>query len=270
MLIAVNKHTGEAVARDDADIGWRLLHGTWSSPSLGKVNGKTLIFFGGPDGYCYALDPTPVKEPGKKLATLKVVWKCDANAPQRRERNGEKLAYRAKDENKYGDGPSECIATPVFHKGRVYVDVGQDPRHGKGHGNLACIDASKTGDITKTGTVWSYDKLDRSLSTVSICGDLLFVADFSGKLHCVDLKTGKPRWVFDTESPLWSSTFVVDGKVFLGTERQDLYVFAASKEQKLLNRIKLHDKSYTTPIVANGVLYVTSQSQLWAITQGGK
>jgi outer membrane protein assembly factor BamB len=67
------------------------------------------------------------------------------------------------------------------------VAVGQDPEHGEGVGILNCIDATKTGDITKTAKIWSFDKIHRSLSTVSITPDgLLFVGDFSGFLHCLD------------------------------------------------------------------------------------
>jgi hypothetical protein len=60
-----------------------------------------------------------------------------------------------------GDGkihPAETIATPVFYRNRVYVAIGGDPDHGNknSRGHLVCIDATKTGDITRTGFVWSY------------------------------------------------------------------------------------------------------------------
>src|SRR5438105_9618995 len=61
-FIALNKKTGEFVAEDDAHIGPHIFHGQWSSPSMGVVNGRKLVFFGGGDGYCYAFDPKPVKE----------------------------------------------------------------------------------------------------------------------------------------------------------------------------------------------------------------
>ena len=85
-------------------------------------------------------------------------------------------------------GPSEIIATPVCYKDRVYVTVGQDPSHGRGRGMLTCIDATKTGDISKTGCVWRFDKIDRSLSTVSIADGLLYVADTFGGLYCLDVE----------------------------------------------------------------------------------
>src|SRR6266480_1476231 len=154
-FIALNKKTGEFVAEDDAHIGPHIFHGQWSSPSMGVVNGRKLVFFGGGDGYCYAFDAKPVKEGDSTY--LKVAWKYDCNPPERK-----KFKYPA------AEGVSEINATPVFYKNRVYVAVGQDPEHGEGVGILTCIDATRTGDITETGKIWSYDKIHRSISTVSI------------------------------------------------------------------------------------------------------
>ena len=55
-LIALDKRTGRLLAGDDTPISKALLHGQWSPPSLGEVDGKTLIFYGGGDGYCYAFE----------------------------------------------------------------------------------------------------------------------------------------------------------------------------------------------------------------------
>ena len=257
-LIVLDKRTGKCLAADDAKIGWGVLHGQWSNPSKGVVNGKTLIFWGGGDGFCYAFDADIIPGKDGQRGILKTVWKADCNPPGRREQNGVKLKYPTK------FGPSEIISTPVFYKDRVYVAVGQDPRHGKGPGNLVCIDATKTGDITTDGILWSFDKVERSLSTVSIYDGLLFVADFSGFVYCLDVETGKHYWTHGTESPLWSATFAADGKVWLGTERGELFTFAADREKRVLSKILLDNRIYTTPIAANGVLYVSTQTYLYA------
>ena len=63
---------------------------------------------------------------------------------------------------------------------------------------------------------------------------------------------------------IWGSTLVADGKVYLGDEDGDFMVFAASKEKKLISTTNLGAAVYSTPVVANGVLYVVSQSHLYA------
>src|SRR6266700_4177671 len=153
----------------------------------------------------------------------------------------------------------------VFWKNRVYVATGQDPEHGEGVGVLSCIDATRTGDITKTGAIWKYDKIHRSISTVSITPDgLLFVGDFSGFLHCLDAETGKVYWTHDLKSHAWGSTLAADGKVYIGDEDGDFTVLAASKEKKVISQVNLGAPVYSTPVVATGVIYVASNTHLFA------
>ncbi len=257
-FIALDKKTGQLVGEDDAQIGPHIFHGMWSSPSTGVVNGKQLVFWGGGNGFCYAFNAEPVKE--GDTSYLKTAWKFDCNPP---ERWGTDVAHKYPG----AEGPSEVNATPVFYKNRIYVAVGQDPEHGEGVGILTCIDATKTGDVTKSAKIWSYDQIHRSLSTVSIDPDtgLLFVGDFSGFVHCLDAETGKLYWTHDMKAHVWGSTLVADGKVYLGDEDGDLVVMAASKEKKIISTTNLGAAIYSTPIVANGVIYVHSQSHLFAL-----
>jgi len=258
-LIVLDKRTGRLLARDFEGVGHRLFHGEWSSPALGEVNGKTLVFYGGGDGVCYAFDPVPAPpanagEPG----VLKCVWRFDVNAAA-----GRVGAYQ----NNVA-GPSEIIATPVFYHNRVYVGVGQDPRHGQGRGALACIDASGTGDITAKGAVWVNRDIDRSLTTVTITNGILYTADFSGRVFALNADTGHEYWRHDSGGPIWSTPLVADGKVYVGTDSGDLLTFAASKELKLLATTKLDSPISASPIAANGVLYVMTQRWLYAAATG--
>jgi outer membrane protein assembly factor BamB len=257
-LVAVNKITGKLAGEDVEKIGTRLFHGQWSSPSSGKVGDRTLVFFGGGDGICYAFDAKPRKDGEDYL--LELVWKFDCNPPEYKMKDGKPIKYPD------ADGPSEINATPVFYKNRVYVAIGQDPEHGEGVGRLVCIDATKSGDITQSGLIWDYKGIHRSISTVSIDPKtgLLFVADFSGLLHCLDAETGKLHWTHDVKAHVWGSTMLADGKVYLGDEDGDLLIMAADKEKKIISEVNLGAPIYSTPVVANGVLYVATQTHLFA------
>jgi outer membrane protein assembly factor BamB len=256
-FIALNKKTGEFMAEDDAQIGPRIFHGQWSSPSTGEVNGKPLVFFGGGDGFCYAFDTTPVK--GEDTSYLKKVWWFDCNPPEYRAKDGKPIRYPS------AEGPSEINATPVFWKNRIYVAIGQDPEHGEGIGNLVCIDATKTGDVTKTAKIWNFPKINRSISTVSITPEgLLFVGDFSGFVYCLNAETGEHYWTHDMKAHMWGSTMVADGKVYVGDEDGDLVVLAAEKTKKVISETNLGAPVYSTAVVANGVLYIASNTHLYA------
>lgn len=154
---------------------------------------------------------------------------------------------------------------PVFYKDRVYVTVSQDPWYKKDLGWLVCIDAGGQGDVTRSGLVWSYKDTGATLSTVSIVDGLLYVADYAGRLHCLDAETGERYWEHDAGRPIWSSTLVADGKVYLGTGRNLFWVLAHGKQLNVINRIRMPERIYTTPTAANGVLYVATNKRLYAI-----
>jgi outer membrane protein assembly factor BamB len=272
-LVVFEKKTGRLVATDPLAIADRILHGQWAAVSLGKVAGRKLIFYGGGDGLCYAFEAlSSVPEQPVKLKTY------DCVPPEYRSFGGlDAISHyclgdkRTKETLNKNDGSfvgeSEIIATPVFLNNRIYVPIGRDPEHGRGRGAIHCIDATKTGDITKSGRIWSYQGLDRTLSTVSIANGLLYVCDVGGRLHCLDAETGQCHWVHETSSTVWGSTLVADGKVYMPTPK-GLYVLAAGKEKKLLSHVNVGGTLHASPVVANGTLYLASKTGwLWAVSQ---
>ena len=264
-VIVLDKKTGKLVAKNDPPIGKAIFHGEWSSPSFGKVGEKGLVFWGGGDGLCYAFDAEPAAGEGDKPGLLKTVWKFDCNPPHNKMKDDRPLPY-----NKGAQGPSEIIGTPVFYKNRVYVAVGQDSRHGNGAGCLSCIDVTKTGDVTETAKVWQCFGVQRSFSTVSICDNLVFEADYAGIVHCLDADTGEVYWKHDLGAHVWGSTMAADGKVYVGDEKGKVTVLAASKEKKVLHEVSFGAPVYLTPVAANGVLYIGTQTSLYAFQLGTK
>lgn len=270
-FIALDKRTGKLAAFENEKISARMFHTQWSSPSLGQVGGKTLVFVGGSDGFCYAFEA--LASIPEKAVPLKLVWSYDCNPPHYRLPNGKPIAYLSGDKRKKGSpnkndgtyvGPSDIIATPTFCNNRVYVALGQDPAHGRGRGMIHCIDATKTGDITQSGKVWSYDGLDRTIATATIADGLVYISDIAGRLHCLDADSGQACWVHDSKAEMWGSPLVADGKVYVGNANS-LLVLAHGKQAKLLSSIRLGSQVFSSQIVANGVLYVASQRYLWAV-----
>ncbi len=277
-FIALNAKTGKLLATDTEDLGHRMWHCLWSPPTIGVVNGKRLVFFGGGDGICYAFEA--LKDASAEPTHFKKVWSYDCVPPNYRDPLGDGKPFNYyigdrrkkystnKDDGKFL-GPSEIIASPVFHEGRVYCTIGQDPMHGRGRGILNCIDATKTGDVTHSGKVWSYDGIERAIGSVSISDGLLYAADLAGHVHCLDVKTGKPNWVYETKAETWSTPLVADGKVYVCTKKS-LVTLAANKTLKVISEIPLGSSAYATPVAANGTLFVCSQSYLWAVQKGAK
>ena len=259
-LIVLDKATGRLVARDDEGIGARVYHSTWSCPALGEVAGRPLVFFCGGDGVVYAFNALRALPPARQVLPLQRVWRfdCDPSAPK-------------EDIHKYKRnrevGPSNIKSTPVFHNGRVYVTVGGDIWWGKNKAWLKCVDASKTGDVTETAERWSYPLRLHCCATPSVHAGLAFVGDCGRTVHCVDAETGKPYWTHDVRGPVWGSTLVADGKVYVVTRRGELWTFTASKDKQVLGTVRLGSTVSSTPVAANGVLYIATHTRLFAIAK---
>jgi outer membrane protein assembly factor BamB len=247
-IIAVDKVTGEVVWEDGSP-GDRVLHGQWSTPAIGTIGGVVQVVHGQGDGWIRGYEA----QTGKKL------WEFDTNP---------KDSVWPKTRN-------EIIGTPVIVGDVVYIANGQDPEHGEGVGHLYAIDATKRGDITTSGRLWHYGdpqpkSIRRSISTPSVKDGILYIPDFSGFLHALDAKTGKPLWVHDMFAAMWSSTMVADGKVYLGDEDGDVIVMQHGREKKELATNVMDSSVYSTVVTANGVMYIMTRNNLYAIQEGAQ
>jgi len=240
-IIAVNKTTGKLVWEDNP-VGNRILHGQWSSPTVGTVGGVVQLIHAQGDGWIRGYEA----QTGKKL------WEFDTNP---------KDSVWPKTRN-------ELISTPVVYQDKVYIANGQDPEHGEGVGHMYCIDATKRGDITTTGLVWHFDKIRRSISTPAIKDGIVYEADFSGFLHALDAKTGQEYWNHDMFAAVWGSPLCVDGKVYLGDEDGDVVIMQEGKVKKVIAEINMGSSVYSSPVPAHGALFISNRNQLIALAEG--
>ena len=242
-IIALNKNTGELVWEDNS-VEDRILHGQWSTPTVGRIGGVLQVISAQGDGWVRGYEA----ETGKKL------WEFDTNP---------KDAVWPRTRN-------ELIGTPVIYEDRVYIGNGQDPEHGEGTGHFYAIDPTKRGDITKSGLVWHFDKIRRSISTAAVKDGMIYLADFSGFLHCLDAQTGKLFWTHDMFAAIWGSPMLIGDKVYLGDEDGDVAVVEHSKTFKLVSEQNMGSSVYATAVPANGKLFIMNRNQLYALQEGAQ
>jgi outer membrane protein assembly factor BamB len=249
------------------------MHGQWSNPVYAEANGQPQIIFPGGDGWLRSFEPETGKE----------IWRFDCNPKV------SKYALGAKGTR------NDFIATPVVHDNKVYIGVGQDPEHDEGMGHFWCIDITKKGNVSPkddnfdpkaavnkgSALVWHYGEpapaawkkgrnyvFSRTISTAAVHDGLVYIADMEGVLHCLDANSGQQYWTHYVKSPIWSSPYWVDGKIYQGTDGNDLIIFAHGREKKIIKTIEMGGAVRATPVVANGVLYIMSENQLFAIKAG--
>jgi outer membrane protein assembly factor BamB len=270
-FIALHKDTGKPAWKNNLP-GDNIIEGQWSNPAVAVVGGKKQVIFPGGDCWLYSFETT----------SGKLIWKCNCN-PLR--------AGKDKDYTPY------IVATPVVYNGRCYVGLGAGPdlpvESAVRFGYLLCIDVNKTGDVSPksfdakdsankdSALAWAFGgpiipppkKLPRvyfskTLSTCAIADGLVYISEQNGYMNCIDAATGKRYWQDDLRTVIWGSPYCADGKVYLATKDGEIVVYKQGKELKQLGKIDLGEPDLdSTPAVANGVLFVSTATKLYAISE---
>ncbi len=293
-FMALNKNTGELLWTDNSP-GINIVHGQWSSPSFAVIDGQPMVIFPGGDGYVRAFDPV-----GDGNGNSKLLWKFDCNPKDskwilggRGTRNNligtaviydDKVYIAVGQDPEHGEGIGHLWCIDPTKRGDIsptlVFDADGNPVP---HRRLQAA-IPEEGDVVRdnenSGAIWHYsgtdidesggdldweEEMHRSVATVTIKDDLLYIADFSGLFHCVDAQTGKAHWTYDMLAAAWGSALIVDGKVYVGDEDGDVMVFKHANQMELISEINMGNAVYSTPIIANGVLYIANKSHLFAI-----
>jgi outer membrane protein assembly factor BamB len=292
----------------DGSPGANILHGQWSSPAYGVFDGQPQVIFGGGDGWVYSFVPE-----GDGQGNAKLLWKFDANPKEshyslnRATRNHiiatpviyDGLVYVAVGEDpEHGEGVGHLWCIDPTKRGDVSAELAfnkADPTKPIPHKRLQAV-VPEEGDFTRpnpnSAVVWHFSEVDadgngkvsfeetmhRTVGTVAIKDNILYIADFSGLFHCLDAKTGKPHWSYDMLSAAWGSPLIVEDKVYIGDEDGEVAVFRHSADPEVAMQDgepyygtrDMGNSVYSTPIVADNVLYVCNRTHLFAITPEGK
>ena len=294
-FIALDKHTGKLLWADNTP-GGNLLDGQWSSPAFAVLDGVPQAIFGGGDGWVYSFRAAP-SHTGKP----ELLWKFDANpktAVWKEDGSGDRngivatpVVYDGRvyvgvgDEPDLGEGPGRLWCIDPSRRGDVSPQLATDRGgHPVPPQRVRAMDASageKAVPNPNSALVWQYAGFDqngdgtldfeetmhRTISMVAIKNSLLVVADIAGLVHCLDAKTGKVHWTYDLKSEIWGSPCLVDGKIYIGDQDGDVAVFELSAKPKLLATNAMQSPVYSTPIVADDVLYISTSTHLIAVGQ---
>ena len=298
-FIALDKETGQVVWTDNSP-GENILHGQWASPAAGVLGGVPQVIFAGGDGWLYSFQADAGQDGRPTL-----LWKFDCNPKDsqwklngRGTRNSllatpvicDDRVYMAVGEDpESGEGQGHLWCIDPTRRGDVspqLVVTQNDPNQVVPHRRIKAVDPEKGEtviDNPNSAAVWHFDRFDlngdgeikfdetmhRTLGSVAIAEDLLFVADYSGLFHCLDAKTGRPHWAYDMLASSWGSPLITRDHVYIGDEDGDLTVFRLTAEaHEPVAEINMRNSVYSTPIVAKGVLYITARNRLFAIAEG--
>ena len=241
-FMAVDKHTGKVLWTDKSP-GLNILHGQWSSPAVGILGGVPQVIFAGGDGWVYSFRADAGQDGKPEL-----LWRFDCNPKTSRwalnglgtrnniiatpvlwndrvfvavgqdPEHGEGIGHLwCIDPTKRGDTSPELAvhvsdrSTPIPHQ-REQAVVEEDGQVAIDNPNSAVVWHYHQFDSNGNGEIEFEEEMHRSCGTVAIKDGLLFISDFSGLFHCLDVQTGKPYWTYDMFAAAWGSPLIVDQK----------------------------------------------------------
>ena len=139
-------------------------------------------------------------------------------------------------------------------------------------GRVVCIDATGTGDVTKTNELWRADKITAGFSSPIVQNGIVYVVDNSANLKALDAGTGKEFWEHNLGtvgkgSPVWA-----DGKLYVSEVNGTFHIVQASREgAKSLDVEHLSMPSgryaeiYGSPAIAYGRIYFTTEEGIYCM-----
>jgi len=118
--------------------------------------------------------------------------------------------------------------TVLEHDGKVYAGHSEENFDTSDMGRFVCINANGEGDITKSGEVWRVH-LGTGYSSPAYHDGLIYIADNSANLYCIDAENGHIYWEFNFGTAAKGSPLYADGKIFIGEEGGTYHILEVSK-----------------------------------------
>jgi outer membrane protein assembly factor BamB len=157
-----------------------------------------------------------------------------------------------------------CVGSPVIAAGLIFATGGEG---GIGRQMFAVRPGVPEKGIEAEVAYEVKGSLPYVCTPVAY-GDLLFSWFDKGVVTCLDAPTGKVHWQERVGGDFFGSPVRVADRIYCISRKGEMVVLAAADQFKLLGRIDLGADSHSTPVVADGVMYLRTVSHLMAI--GGK
>ncbi|HLQ44720.1 MAG TPA: PQQ-binding-like beta-propeller repeat protein, partial [Planctomycetaceae bacterium] len=249
-------------------------HGNGGSPIF--VDDMLVICCDGADtDFVIALDKATGKTRWRTDRTVNKGRKFSFSTPLLIEVNGEQqivapgtghvAAYRPQNGAEiwrvdYGDGYS-VIPRPVFGQGLVFISTGYDSP------NLLAIRPDGKGDVTKTHVAWKVSKSMPHTPSPLLVGEDLYVVSDGGVATCLNAKSGEQVWQKRLGGGFSASPTFADGKIYFQSEGGEGIVVEPGSEFREVSRNQLEPRTFASYAVADGALFIRTESQLYRIQQ---
>jgi outer membrane protein assembly factor BamB len=153
------------------------------------------------------------------------------------------------------------VGSSVYLNGVVFATSGD----GKGDRHAVAVKKGEKGDVSKTNLLWENKKQLPYVPTMLPWGEHVYFVNDAGMAGCVEAKTGKVVFYERLAGKAYASPVLIDGKVYVVSEKGDVLVFAAEPKFKVLGKSSVGEPVIASPAVANGKLYIRGAQHLFCV-----
>ena len=173
-----------------------------------------------------------------------------------------KEIWRAAGLNPKNFNRNRFVSSPVVADGMVFAMACRRP--------TVAYRAGGVGDCTATHTAWVWDKPHGpDVPTPVYDQGKLYMLSDTGKVTCLDAKTGETLWgaIDAAEGIVSASPVLADGKLYITTEKSVTTVFALAPEPKPIaqNALDCEGPTLSTPAIAGNRIFIRTATHLYCI-----
>ena len=160
------------------------------------------------------------------------------------------------------DGPSDdSVITPVYHeKANLVLSCSSWPSK-----VLVAIKPDGQGNVTSGKVVWKTSEGAPYVPSPIAVGDWFFTSAYAGKAaHCYEAATGKILW----KEPIGlhhASPVSANGLVYFLNDDGVMHVVRAGSKFDLVARNELGEKTYASPALSSGQMFLRGFKNLYCI-----
>lgn len=182
--------------------------------------------------------------------------------------NREIASYNPSDGSKYWfvSGPSEDFtSSPVYNEkhGLVLVSSAWPIRI------LIAIKPDGSGDVSKSHVAWQTRDGAFYVPSPVCTDDYIFSTMTTGKVHCIDVATGRILWIEDLGIQ-YSSPVLAGGLVYMPNDNGVITIIKPGPKFEYIAKNSLGEKMFASPAISNGKIYLRGYQHLFCISINGK
>jgi outer membrane protein assembly factor BamB len=87
----------------------------------------------------------------------------------------------------------------------------------------------------------------------------------TGKVHCIDVSTGKVLWI-ENMGMQYSSPVVADGLVYMPNDEGIITVIKTGQKFEYISKNPIGEKMFASPAISNGKIYLRGFQHLFCIS----